>query len=641
MKRRTIAIKTISLVLMVACATVFIAAPAFAANINQISITELSAALSEGEPVPPARMFSEGLDFEAAVRLPDVNGREVYLNTARQLIYKASDGTFFDASVGENVVPADLVFGPAYMFPSDGNQYTFTAGENPHPGFELRGRGPHGGYTTTSAKCATCHSAHSAVTTEDPNDVRAPGSSSVNLASRANASLTRAGSTGCEYCHLTGTPIGAAGMSSRVVYTGGIEGGTSNMGEDISGHSLFQPNMVIPNSAMVDTSGNPIMVSGQPQPVVLTDGLTCATCHAVHGNVGTWQPEEFFRGVGTGTFAQGGAFSNDETVDELSYRMLRVSPAGVANPNIAPAPTEPADPSSPLVYATDTNQINQFTMGTWCSSCHNAPGMNKVMESTTASGATFEEMMDSLPSTFTVNNADVHSVDGGFAASYPADAPDLPEEAHPSTFVGVYSGPGQCYTCHRGDLGGPLNAQWTLNGSPVAEWELGAELAPDPDAPTDLDTLARFRALGYFALDSGTAQQQLDQQARNLACSSCHFGTADYARWSLMSDWPHRSADSDVMLLGLDLNSTELSQVGDSGNATRLPASLASERFCSRCHISINDASAANMFAISHHYLEHNNINNEETTVTLFSPLSPGNEPTGAAGSGSSIETTP
>ncbi|MCL2745914.1 MAG: hypothetical protein FWE48_02305, partial [Coriobacteriia bacterium] len=207
MKRRTIAIKTISLVLMVACATVFIAAPAFAANINQISITELSAALSEGEPVPPARMFSEGLDFEAAVRLPDVNGREVYLNTARQLIYKASDGTFFDASVGENVVPADLVFGPAYMFPSDGNQYTFTAGENPHPGFELRGRGPHGGYTTTSAKCATCHSAHSAVTTEDPNDVRAPGSSSVNLASRANASLTRAGSTGCEYCHLTGTPI--------------------------------------------------------------------------------------------------------------------------------------------------------------------------------------------------------------------------------------------------------------------------------------------------------------------------------------------------------------------------------------------------------------------------------------------------
>jgi hypothetical protein len=250
--------------------------------------------------------------------------------------------------------------------------------------------------------------------------------------------------------------------------------------------------------------------------------------------------------------------------------------------------------------------------------------MNKHAESITSQAPSFEEMMSEV-STFTVESANVHDADGGFAQSYPEGAPALPSEPHVTTFAGVYSGPGQCYTCHRGDLGGPLTAQWTLNGVPVDDWEPGVELAPDPDAPNDLSTLARFRALGYYALGAGNTQEQIDEQARNLACSSCHFGTADYARWSSMSDWPHRSANTDVMLLGLDLSEAELGQVAARNSGTRLPESVAAERFCARCHMSINDPETANMFVISHHFLEHANINNEETIVDLFSPLSPGN----------------
>ena len=630
MKKR-IGIKRLLFVCMVvACATVFVASPAFAANITQVSIMSLSASLDE---VPPPRMFTEGFDFiphdgdgnpldqalanERAVF--DTEGRRVYLDSSRQAIFEVSpgSGTFLRFDASDNLVPVptdEIIFGPAYTFPSDGNEYVF-GDADPLPYWELRGRGPHGGYTTTSAKCATCHSAHSSPAI-NPDAVEGNDSGSsvgTNLPNvRGQNFLTRLGSTSCEFCHLTGTPVGAAGMSSNIVYHAGVEGGTSELfGDDFSGHALFQPNTSIPNSEMLSGGGE----------ITLQEGLTCATCHAVHGNVGTWQPQEFYRGGVSDSISgltigddEAGQFQNNETVTELSYKMLRTNPLAMLSPADAGAAvvTDVETASDPLVYAKDPNQVNQFTMNVWCASCHNSSAMDKTMSSIRPNGLE-PETFDSLVTTFTVNNTDVHNEAGGFATPEGETTPVASQ--HSTAFWGVYSGPGQCYTCHRGDLNtvDSFTAQWAPNGN--------FELEPVADNPA-LDVLAPFRALGYFTLDPDTNSAMEAQQARNLACSSCHFGTADYARWAPQSDWPHRSPDGDIALLGL------FERPGLELNGTTPSESDVPDLVCGRCHISNPDE--ANSFVISHHYILHGYIDTEATgELNPETPMSPGNTPGG------------
>ena len=632
-----------------ACATVFMAAPAFAANTTQVSIVGLSSALADGE-VPPPRMFTEGFDFiahdasgnpidaslAAERAVFDTAGRRVYLDAARQAIFEVSSGsgTFlrFDASGNLVPVPTDeVIFGPAYTFPSDGNEYVF--GDTNLSTWELRGRGPHGGYTTTSAKCATCHSAHSSPS-YNPDAV--PGTAARSnegnniLNIRGQNFLTRLGSTSCEFCHLTGTPVGAAGMSTNIVYHGGVEGGTSQFsGDDFSGHTLLQANTAIPNSEVVSGSGE----------ITLQEGLTCASCHAVHGNVGTWQPQEFFRGdvsdpISVGTFSvndnQAGQFENNETVTQLSYRMLRSNPLAMVSPTNAgdAAATNVETASDPLVYAKDPNQVNQFTMNVWCSSCHNSPGVDKTMTSIRPSGLE-PETFDSLVTTFTVNNtSDIHNEAGGFATAEGETSPIASQ--HSTAFWGVYSGPGQCYTCHRGDLNTvePFTAQWATNGD--------FDLQPIPDSVnpplTGDNSLERFRALGYYTIDNATSAEMSAQQARNLACGSCHFGTADYARWAPQSDWPHRSPDGDISLLGL------FERPGLELNGLTPASSDLPELVCARCHIS--DPEDPSRFLISHHYLLHAYVDTDATgELNPETPLSPGNAPPNGGNSSSSEET--
>ena len=654
MKKRMTMKRILFLCAIAACATVFMAVPAFAANTTQVSIVGLNAALADGE-VPPPRMFTEGFDFiahdasgnpidaslAAERAVYDTSGRRVYLDSRRQPIFEVTpgSGTFlrFDASGNLVSVPADeVIFGPAYTFPSDGNEYVFGSANLPY--WELRGRGPHGGYTTTSAKCATCHSAHSSPAI---NANAAEGDQSGSTAGVTNALnargqnfLTRLGSTSCEFCHLTGTPVGAAGMSTNIVYHGGVEGGTSQLyGDDFSGHTLLQANTPIPNSEVVSGSGS----------VTLEEGLTCASCHAVHGNVGTWQPQEFYRGdvsdpISAGTFSvnsdQAGQFENNETVTQLSYKMLRTNPmAMVSSANAGdPAATDVETASDPLVYAKDPNQVNQFTMNEWCASCHNSPGLDKTMTSIRPSGLE-PEMFDSLVTTFTVNNTtDIHNEAGGFATAEGETTPIASQ--HTTAFWGVYSGPGQCYTCHRGDLNTiePFTAQWAPNGD--------FELQPIPDDVnpplTGDDSLERFRALGYFTIDNASATEMSAQQARNLACGSCHFGTADYARWAPQSDWPHRSPDGDISLLGL-FERPGLELNGISPTSDDLP-----ELVCGRCHV--NDPEDTSRFLISHHYYLHGYVDTDATVeLNPNTPLSPGNSPAGNSsteGTGTSNETT-
>ena len=672
-----------TLLVLVACATVIAAVPAFAATTNQVSITGLAGALSASDDLPPDPwMFTEGRDFDPYPnerrRVLDAEDRPVYLDFSRQPV-SYYNGDFFrvDWETGDEIVALpDEIWGPAYEFPSDGNQYTFE--DEPLSGFELRGRGPHGGYTTTSAKCAVCHSAHTAAAGDSAFDrggeiTTDPGPGVLQPRGYA---LLRQGSTGCEYCHLTGSPIGAAGMSSRIVYTSGSDiDGLSNL-QPYSGHSIgFYgeiPRSVDPRclegECVNPSCANPCSLSMENRP------LTCSTCHAVHGNIGTWQPLEFFRGdvdfVDSVTYALAttdeerelarfedeGAHGNNETVRMLGYRMLRLNPS----PDRLGNPAEVGvDGEYPDCFATSQDQINQFTMNEWCSSCHNDPNMLVPMEYTLRSiGADvtwtfeqFQEFYDNRMTAFTLNSSDVHS-DEPFAHDY--DDPTAEASApHVTSFEGVYSGPGQCYTCHRGDLGGPLGEGWRFVNGEV--------FFPDPEDPADLvkiaelldsipltgpESFARLRALGYFLLldddlialidpnDPVATQEAIEKmeerQARNLSCSGCHgFGTADYAFWSPRSDWPHSSPSTDRMLLGMNLETEDYEALDYENTLPEDRTAIIAQNFCARCHYSIPDESDPDQpsgnFLISRHFRDHiANVGNSGSMGTLGT-LSPGN----------------
>ena len=579
-----------TLLVLVVCATAIAVVPAFATTTNQVSITDLAVALSASDDFPPEPwMFTEGSDFGRAPyrQVLDAWGRPVYLDFSRQPVSQLPNGDFiriidWDTGLGDEdlngdpiTVPDYEIWGPAYRFPSDGNEYTFG---DPLPGFELVGRGPHGGYTTTSAKCAVCHSAHTAAIGEGSFD--RGGELTSSTPQPRGYALLRQGSTGCEYCHLTGSPVGAAGMSSRIVYTAGSE---------IAGLEL---------SNLEPISGHEIGFSG---PIPKSDGLTinnltCSTCHTVHGNIGTWQPREFFTD------------NNDETVTVLGYRMLRVDPGRAGN---IPR-TESADPASP---ATEQDQVNQFTLGTWCMSCHNdTNSMDKFMTSLRIPND-FTSFDDAYRTTaFTVTDSNVHSEDS-FAVEY--DDPNLSVDAapHPTTFLGVYSGPGQCYTCHRGDLGGPLGEEWrwtTAEGDDVALGDV------------EIGEFARLQALGYFGVDtSPLLPEQQAQLNQNLTCSGCHFGTADYALWAPRSDWPHSSPNTDRMLLGMNLDGDGIADFNAGGS--QRSAAIA-ENFCSRCHFPYGEE--PNSFLISRHFFEHSDVNLEgiEGILGILSPGRPQND---------------
>ncbi|MCL2680368.1 MAG: hypothetical protein FWF11_02685 [Coriobacteriia bacterium] len=537
MKKHQIIRRIATVVSIAFCATLFVAVPAFAANVTQVSLTGLS----------------------------------------------DSGGGVYKGAFGETRFAEPVFFGGDTVFPSWGNQYLW-GGEEQLPGFQLRGRGPHGGYTTTSAKCSVCHSAHSAPVTQ--------ASTSLSSAtSWTNRSLTRLGDTGCEYCHLTGSPVGWAGMSSNIVYHGGT--GVSQIEDVESGHSLGLAR-TIPASTT-----NPDLATAPER----TIDLTCTTCHAVHGSFGAWMTSDFWRGdvtdpVTSTLFEAAGQFSNDETVADMGYKMLRSNPFG-AESVMAEAPGD-----DPIVYAHDIDQVNQYTLSIWCANCHNLT-LREQPESRT----TMIDGFASLVTTFTVQStANVHS--GGFATAEGADDPL--EEAHATILYGVYSGPGQCYTCHRGDLGGPRTATWD---PPHGVVPISPEDNPPVQDLTDPLNLARFRALGYFGLDSNsTLTSQTAQQARNLACSACHFGTADFARWIPRSDWPHRSADNDIALLGLEL--AEDDPQPERKDLVNL--------VCARCHVSINDT-LPNGFLISQHFISHSQIDNSQGISSgLDGLLSPG-----------------
>jgi hypothetical protein len=453
-----------------------------------------------------------------------------------------------------------MYFEPDYFGLNSGN-YPVNGGEYKldNPNFnELLGRGPHGGYDTTTSKCGVCHSAHAAQSTTDAGG------------DFVDRHLIREGATGCEYCHLTGSVIGGSGQeligekSSSIVYPAVTVDGEIGMGG--AGHAITGEAVdAIPASDIEDFV------------------LTCTSCHTVHGSVaGAWLPTDFW-----GPDGQDGNPATDDTTDVNGYKLLRANPSGVG---------DPAPNSGPAVgnYVADTDTVNQYTYSVWCATCH-----NQALKAQT--------VVLSEDATFTV---DEDNGSAGIHDSSKKIAVDI-DGSHDSVTNGIYSGPTQCYSCHRAEL-------------------------PDTEEFYDFDdaTLAKIRARGYFP---GT-EAELDE---NIKCSRCHYGTADFAYAAASGhsyDWPHADASGGKALLGTwtrdEANvASEGELVAFSPTAPSNWVTEPTEYYvCRRCHVSdIANGDAAltsdpQIFTISYHDHFHTFTFSDAdgTTGSLEATYSPG-----------------
>lgn len=433
----------------------------------------------------------------------------------------------------------------ATTYPSNGSDYDFI--EN---GSYLRGRGPHGGYDTTTNKCGVCHSAHAA----------------------SNDNLLRSGSTGCEYCHL-----GSAVASQKSVYR-------ANDGN---------PYQLNANPANPMNSGHQLG-DGMSIPGSSYDGvidLSCTTCHSVHG-ARPWKPADFF------TSKYPSATPVDEPTTEIGYKLLLNNPLASYEATATGAPT--TSPTTVADYTYDPETVNQFTLSYWCSTCH-----DKAFNT--------ETITRSLETTFTVStettSAHMSNV-AGLAEGY--------VHAHPNPMSGVYNGPTQCYTCHRGGL---EPAPTGLNPANADENALLTKmpLADDGNGP-------------LYSVNSAT-------DAAKLRCGVCHYGTANYATDTnrlgfadapVDSDFPHSSIN-DIAMLGnwtIDASNPYDSQVPNKIAVTQMQITEQNyQRYvCGRCHPTTDGVT----FEFSLHQGQHTfNVNSPSwettgTTGTLGSFFSPG-----------------
>ncbi|MCL2324092.1 MAG: hypothetical protein FWC48_00740 [Actinomycetia bacterium] len=288
-------------------------------------------------------------------------------------------------------------FAPSYFgansvngkFPSNGNDYVKDGGPATSTTKGLEGRGPHGGYDTTTNKCGVCHSAHNG------------GSNASATGLTSGAQLLRTGVTGCEYCH-----VGSTGLFSNATVYKASGGNVSDLGAGNSGHAI---------------TGNPVTIPASGKGTIT---LTCTSCHSVHGAVNNWMPTDFYTD---------GSHASMDTA-KYGYKLLLAAPGGGT-----PVPNKSAVGIDPTA---DPAIVNQFALSIWCESCHDKTTSVQTMESAN------EASNWSRDTTFTASatGGTTHTT-GKIATS--VSSPNI-NGPHASTLVGVGTGPLQCYTCHRG-----------------------------------------------------------------------------------------------------------------------------------------------------------------------------------------------
>jgi uncharacterized repeat protein (TIGR02543 family) len=404
-----------------------------------------------------------------------------------------------------------MYFNPDYfgsdstLYPSDGSQYV--AGGKAKNNTQTE-RGPHGGYATTTSKCGVCHAVHSA-----------EGSSSLT-----DNHLLRQRATGCEYCHLSGSILGAAAQSNKIVYTGtpSKDSETSDLDTSSnpkrSGHAITGKSVSIPASDIESFT------------------LSCASCHSVHGSAASaWRPEDFW--------GSEGIYKNDENTEKYGYKLLRANPSGTGSATLTHAP-------SPLSSAaTDTAALNQYTLSVWCANCHDKayPTDNSLLSKDT----TFQAL--SLPTTATHTTKEI--------------AQDI-SGPHQTLYQGIYSGSFQCYTCHRG--GG-------LSAVPLGASGQSAERLKDLGYSNPQALIPSSDSQG--SVYAGNAYK---------TCSPCHYGSADYATDSgrIEGDWPHSSSDDLALLGNFSFETSPVTSVSATLPAgDTLTSANKTSAVCGRCHL--------------------------------------------------------
>ena len=463
-----------------------------------------------------------------ATRIAANGGGTIWVNNSQGAGYL----TVSAATPGTGAPPTtiDPVFGTSTFFYQD-LQDSSAKREGGYAAFddtEFAGDydNPHGGYDTSTNKCKVCHAVH-----------RAEGA----------YYLLRADSQddACDYCH-----IGGSAHSSLVVYDNGkytMNGHTIGASTAIPDSTVEQWTETVTISS-VDSAMNPISEdihvraydaekaemfrfsrhhghgatgtgrSGWKKVGPLA--LRCMNCHQVHNATNqVWRPAEtivasaavgpqgdgykllklFPSGSTTGTINAYDLYDVDEAVkvpeatltagvnfsQHESAEFTYTEAFGTSQAYAAPIwVAQHIGPEAGLEHGADRDawSVSEGALSVWCADCHNL------------NIGGWEELAD---------------VELGFKAHT--------ERTHPAPYTGAYSGPGQCYSCHRSEglapvMGGTFDGTtFPVNGS----------------------------------LNAG----------RN-GCTQCHYGTQDYYQnrmnpaTAVDSDFPHSANGDSIKLLG-------------------------------------------------------------------------------------------
>ena len=390
--------------------------------------------------------------------------------------------------------------GAAYVAPSAVNGWVDQS--------DYVGRGPHGGYDTTTNKCKVCHATH-----------RAQGTYYLLRASDQNDA--------CSYCHVDGPAF-----SSRIVYTNDDAGMYAQNGHTI-GSGVEIPGSTVAmeiTQIIVGPSDSPIEIDvraydaerkrihrivpwgrGTPaHPRTSVDEpaefarigplrLSCMSCHQVHNALDqVWQPTEFVTGPG--------ATPNGRL--ETGYKLLRRFPGATVAPG---TPIEEGFSTASLAKVPETTLIAGFNYSDTASAETTYVEFGTefrqpdwvVANQFSGEGAARPDYDPRVVSEYALSVwcADCHNLSiGGVYEDADPEKADIFVKAHSERTHPVPAADGmQCYSCHRNDLGDPLaHDLWLgLNYSP-ADYRFDSETS---DFPHSGDSRS-IKLLGAFSLAS-------------------------------------------------------------------------------------------------------------------------------------------
>lgn len=424
--------------------------------------------------------------------------------------------------------------------------------------------GPHGGYNTTTNKCKVCHAVH-----------RADGA----------YYLLRADSQddACSYCHIGSAHSSRVvyDLNPDGIYT--TNGHTIGASSAIPDSSILQQTKDV-TLETVDADMNPVSetikvrtydsqrvemyrfarhhgqsavsynrTSPSTNPADWTEpfidkaarsgyqkigplALRCMSCHQPHNATNeVWRPRAFAPWTSeTYSSTADGAFST------TGYKLLRRSPAGQTIG--APSFTSASDPTeyygaNQVVKAIEDNAVagTNFSQNRSGDFTYTENGVTRVAPLWVAQdihAPSGDQTVGSYRYPNKVNTAalswwcaDCHNLNiGGWEPLHNEELGFKAhnERTHPAPFYGAYTGPGQCYSCHRNDL----PAQMGLTAGGAINFE-----------------------------GNGAATPAAIDPARN-SCTQCHYGTADYymtrmnPATAVESDFPHSGSENDIKLLG-------------------------------------------------------------------------------------------